>query len=110
MLVKMNGSNEMRRVQCPFVSEEEVDALTNFLRTQGTPTYHDAILQGGDDEDEEAVEMREPTDPRLHRTGATWRGSSQRAAVPTAQRFLAAAQDDHRLQPGRQDRRDDGSE
>jgi len=64
MLVKMNGSNELRRVQCPFVSEEEVEQLTSFLRTQGTPSYHDAILQGGDDEDEEGAEA-EPLDPRF---------------------------------------------
>ena len=63
MLVKMNGSNEMRRVQCPFVSEEEIDALTTYLRTQGTPTYHDAILQRSDD-DEEGAEA-EPMDPRF---------------------------------------------
>jgi DNA segregation ATPase FtsK/SpoIIIE, S-DNA-T family len=65
MLVKMNGSNEMRRVQCPFVSEEEVDELTSFLRSQGTPTYHDAILQGGDDEDEDAPADEDPADPRF---------------------------------------------
>lgn len=65
MLVKMNGSNEMRRVQCPFVSEEEVDQLTTFLRTQGTPSYHDAILQGGDDEEEGAPSEEEPPDPRF---------------------------------------------
>jgi S-DNA-T family DNA segregation ATPase FtsK/SpoIIIE len=64
MLVKMNGSNEMRRVQCPFVSEEEVEALTNFLRSQGTPTYHDAILQRSDD-DEEAPAEEEAADPRF---------------------------------------------
>jgi S-DNA-T family DNA segregation ATPase FtsK/SpoIIIE len=65
MLVKMNGSNEMRRVQCPFVSEEEVDALTSFLRTQGTPTYHDAILQRDDDEEEGESAAEEPIDPRF---------------------------------------------
>jgi S-DNA-T family DNA segregation ATPase FtsK/SpoIIIE len=65
MLVKMNGSNEMRRVQCPFVSEEEVDQLTTFLRTQGTPSYHDAILQGGDDEEDGAMAEEEPPDPRF---------------------------------------------
>jgi S-DNA-T family DNA segregation ATPase FtsK/SpoIIIE len=64
LLVKMNGSNEMRRVQCPFVSEEEVDSLTTFLRSQGTPTYHDAILLRDDDEDEEA-KAEEPADPRF---------------------------------------------
>jgi S-DNA-T family DNA segregation ATPase FtsK/SpoIIIE len=65
MLVKMNGSNEMRRVQCPFVSEEEVDQLTSFLRAQGTPSYHDAILQGGDDEEDGAGAEEEPPDPRF---------------------------------------------
>ena len=44
MLVKLNGSNETRRVQCPFVSEEEVERVTSFLRQQGEPTYDDSIL------------------------------------------------------------------
>jgi S-DNA-T family DNA segregation ATPase FtsK/SpoIIIE len=60
MLVKMNGTNETRRVQCPFVSEEEVQRITDFLRTQGTPVYDDNILKPRDDEsenEEEAVEM-----------------------------------------------------
>jgi S-DNA-T family DNA segregation ATPase FtsK/SpoIIIE len=64
MLVKMNGSNEMRRVQCPFVSEEEIDRLTTFLRTQGTPTYHDAILQRSDEDDADGAE-EEAVDPRF---------------------------------------------
>ncbi|MDX2055175.1 MAG: DNA translocase FtsK 4TM domain-containing protein [Polyangiaceae bacterium] len=52
MLVKLNGSSETRRVQCPFVSEEEVSALTDYLRTQGTPQYHEAILvDDGESED-----------------------------------------------------------
>jgi len=65
MLVKMNGSNEMRRVQCPFVSEEEVEALTSFLRSQGTPTYHDAILQRSDDDDDAPAEEEAAADPRF---------------------------------------------
>ncbi len=64
MLVKMNGSNETRRVQCPFISEEEVAALGDYLRTQGTPEYHDAILRASDDEEADAVED-EPLDARF---------------------------------------------
>lgn len=54
MLVKLNGSSETLRVQCPFVSEEEVSALTDHLRAQGEPQYHEAILAEpeGDDEDD----------------------------------------------------------
>ena len=51
LLVKLNGSTETNRVQCPFVSEEEVEELTAYLRTQGTPVYHEDILKGGDDEE-----------------------------------------------------------
>jgi S-DNA-T family DNA segregation ATPase FtsK/SpoIIIE len=62
MLVKMNGSNETRRVQCPFISEEEVDALTDHLREQGAPQYNDAILLAADSSDdadeEEALDAR----------------------------------------------------
>ena len=56
MLVKMNGKSDTLRVQCPFISEEEVNAVTDFLRAQGTPEYHDAILRHADDEEEQAQE------------------------------------------------------
>ncbi|HTV19037.1 MAG TPA: DNA translocase FtsK [Polyangiaceae bacterium] len=64
MLAKMNGSNETLRVQCPFISEEEVSAITDHLRKQGTPVYHDDILRA-DDDDEDASPDDEPLDPRF---------------------------------------------
>ncbi len=59
MLVKLNGSTETRRVQCPFVSEEEVAHLTDFVRKQGAPEYHEEILAASDDDagDEDADEQ-----------------------------------------------------
>jgi S-DNA-T family DNA segregation ATPase FtsK/SpoIIIE len=53
MLIKMNGANDTRRVQCPFCSEEEVQRITDFLRLQGEPVYDEAILKPRDDESEE---------------------------------------------------------
>jgi S-DNA-T family DNA segregation ATPase FtsK/SpoIIIE len=64
MLAKMNGSNETLRVQCPFISEEEVSAITDHLRRQGTPVYHDDILRA-DDDDEEGAAEDEALDPRF---------------------------------------------
>ena len=57
MLVKMNGTNDVRRVQCPFISEEETQRVTDFLRLQGKPIYDENILKprdedGGVDEEE----------------------------------------------------------
>ncbi|MBI5538075.1 MAG: DNA translocase FtsK [Deltaproteobacteria bacterium] len=58
MLVKMNGTNDIRRVQCPFVSEEEVERVTTFLRRQGEPTYDESILAARDEGmDEDAGEQ-----------------------------------------------------
>jgi S-DNA-T family DNA segregation ATPase FtsK/SpoIIIE len=50
MLIKLNGTGETRRVQCPWVSEEEVQRVTDFLRSQGEPVYDDNILKPRDDE------------------------------------------------------------
>ncbi|WP_437956971.1 DNA translocase FtsK 4TM domain-containing protein [Sorangium sp. So ce119] len=63
MLIKMNGSNETRRVQCPFCSEEEVQKITDFLRLQGEPVYDEAILRPRDDEGEEPDTSDAEADP-----------------------------------------------
>ena len=62
MLVKLNGANDTQRVQCPFVSEEEVSLLTDHLRAQGSPEYNEAILLCPDEEgaDEAADEVIDP--------------------------------------------------
>ena len=59
MLIKLNGTNDTRRVQCPWVSEEEVQLVTDFLRTQGTPVYDENILKPRDDEEESAADEGE---------------------------------------------------
>lgn len=64
LLAKMNGSGQTCRVQCPFISEEEVRAVTDHLRLQGTPVYHDDILRGGEDEDENQ-DAEADVDPRF---------------------------------------------
>jgi S-DNA-T family DNA segregation ATPase FtsK/SpoIIIE len=63
MLVKMNGTNETRRVQCPFVSEEEVQKITDFLRTQGTPVYDENIIKPRDEDGQPTEEDDAELDP-----------------------------------------------
>jgi S-DNA-T family DNA segregation ATPase FtsK/SpoIIIE len=52
MLVKMNGWNDVRRVQCPFLDEPEVQRVTDFLRTQGEPVYDENILKPREEDGE----------------------------------------------------------
>jgi DNA segregation ATPase FtsK/SpoIIIE, S-DNA-T family len=62
MLVKLNGAPDTIRVQCPFVSEEEVSALTDHVRAQAPPRYQDAILatpaEDEEPEEDEKVDSR----------------------------------------------------
>jgi S-DNA-T family DNA segregation ATPase FtsK/SpoIIIE len=76
MLVKLNGTNDTKRVQCPWVSEEEVQAITDHLRAQGEPVYDENILKprdedgddGDDDEDDETDAMYADAVRLVHET------------------------------------------
>jgi S-DNA-T family DNA segregation ATPase FtsK/SpoIIIE len=63
MLVKMNGTNDTKRVQCPFASEEEVQRVTDFLRLQGEPVYDENILKPRDEDGEAEEEDDAENDP-----------------------------------------------
>lgn len=49
MLMIPPGSSDLHRVHCAFISEEEVEAMCDFLRTQGKPVYDESILQPRDE-------------------------------------------------------------
>ncbi|MGH7268916.1 MAG: FtsK/SpoIIIE domain-containing protein, partial [Polyangiaceae bacterium] len=63
MLIKLNGTGETKRVQCPWVSEEEVQRVTDCLRAQGEPVYDDNILKPRDDEEDPDRESDAEQDP-----------------------------------------------
>jgi len=49
MLMIPPGSSDLERVHAAFVSEEEVRSVSDFLRQQGDPEYHDDILKPRED-------------------------------------------------------------
>jgi len=55
MLVKLNGTTDVRRVQCPFATEDEVQRVTDYLRTQGEPEYDESIVRSRDEDDEDGA-------------------------------------------------------
>jgi S-DNA-T family DNA segregation ATPase FtsK/SpoIIIE len=63
MLMKLNGTNDTRRVQCPMITEEEVQQVTDFLRKQGEPIYDENILKPRDDEDASDADEDAEQDP-----------------------------------------------
>jgi S-DNA-T family DNA segregation ATPase FtsK/SpoIIIE len=68
------------------VSEEEVSALTDHLRTQGTPQYHDAILAAAED-DKSTRDSDEPVDARFDEAAAIV-AETQRCSTSWLQRKM----------------------
>jgi len=46
-LVKLNGADAAVRVQCPMITEGEIESVTGYLCTQGVPAYDESILSNG---------------------------------------------------------------
>ncbi len=86
MLVKMNGQNDTRRVQCPFVTEEEVQRVTDFLRKQGEPVYDEAILKPRDEDG--AVEEQDAEDDPLYDAAVKIVADTRRCSTSWLQRKL----------------------
>ena len=63
MLVKLNGSSDVARVQCPFATEHEVQRVTDMLRAQGQPKYDESIVQDRGEGDAGADPGGAETDP-----------------------------------------------
>lgn len=87
MLVKVNGKTDTVRVQCPFVSEDEVNDITEFLRQQGTPQYHEDILTHDADE-EEGDEPAQKLDP-LYDQAVCIVAETQRCSTSWLQRKMS---------------------
>ncbi len=66
MLILPPGSSDLRRVHCAFVSEDEVQRVTDHWRAQGRPTYDEDILRPREDDGEPAddgpAEIKVPQD------------------------------------------------
>jgi S-DNA-T family DNA segregation ATPase FtsK/SpoIIIE len=88
MLVKMNGSNETRRVQCPFCSEEEVQRITDFLRLQGEPVYDEAILRPRDEEGQEQADTSDAEADPMYDAAVRIVADTRRCSTSWIQRKL----------------------
>ena len=50
-MLYMSSANRIVRIHAPYVSEEEIDKINNFIRSQAEPDYVDEILNFADERD-----------------------------------------------------------
>ena len=54
-MLYMSSANRITRIHAPFVSENEIEKINNFLRSQGEPEYVDEILNLSDRNDKSST-------------------------------------------------------
>ena len=54
-MLYMSAANKITRIHAPFVTEDEIEKVNNFLRSQAEPEYVDEILEFSDELDNELV-------------------------------------------------------
>ena len=47
----MSSANKITRIHAPFVTEDEIEKINNFLRSQAEPDYVDEILEFSENPD-----------------------------------------------------------
>jgi S-DNA-T family DNA segregation ATPase FtsK/SpoIIIE len=50
-MLYMSSANKIVRIHAPFVSDDEIEKINNFLRTQAEPDYVDEILNFADEKE-----------------------------------------------------------
>ena len=50
-MLYMSSANRIVRIHAPFVSENEIEKINNFLRSQEEPDYVDEILNFADEKE-----------------------------------------------------------
>ena len=55
-MLYMSSANRIVRIHAPFVSENEIEKINNFIRSQAEPDYVDEILNFADEKDSGSVQ------------------------------------------------------
>ena len=50
-MLYMSSANKIVRIHAPFVSDEEIEKVNNFVRSQAEPDYIDEILKFAEGKD-----------------------------------------------------------
>ncbi len=88
-MLYMSSANRITRIHAPFVSENEIEKINNFLRSQGEPEYVDEILNLSD-KDEKSLSDGENSDQldELYETALNIVKSEGKASTSFLQRKL----------------------
>ena len=87
-MLYMSSANRIIRIHAPYVSENEIEKINNFLRSQAEPDYVDEILNFADEKENENVSLGDGTKDDLYSTAVEIIQSEGKASTSFLQRKL----------------------
>ena len=87
-MLYMTSANRITRIHAPFVSEEEIEKINNFLRSQAEPDYVDEILNFADEKEGSSDTKDNENLDELYNTALEIVKSERKASTSFLQRKL----------------------
>jgi len=87
-MLYMSSANRIIRIHAPYVSEEEIEKINNFLRSQAEPDYVDEILAFADEKESESTIIGDSSKDSLYDTAVQIIKSEGKASTSFLQRIL----------------------
>ena len=84
----MSSANRIVRIHAPFVSENEIEKINNFLRSQAEPDYVDEILNFVDEKELGSNSENQGDKDELYRSAVEIIRSEGKASTSFLQRKL----------------------
>ena len=87
-MLYMSSANKIVRIHAPFVSEDEIEKINNFLRSQAEPEYIDEILNFASEKDTKSTNSDDENLDELYQTALEIVKSERKASTSFLQRKL----------------------
>ena len=87
-MLYMSSANKIIRIHAPFVSENEIEKINNFLRSQAEPDYVDEILSFADEKEMNENSKSQTDKDELYETAVDIIKSEGKASTSFLQRKL----------------------
>ncbi len=87
-MLYMSSANKIIRIHAPFVSENEIDKINNFLRSQAEPNYVDEILNFADEKENSSTFSGNEDQDELYQSALEIVRAEKKASTSFLQRKL----------------------
>ncbi len=87
-MLYMSSANRIVRIHAPYVSEDEIEKINNFLRSQAEPDYVDEILNFADEKEADNNSLNDGSKDELYKTAVDIIQAEGKASTSFLQRKL----------------------